>query len=139
MVPISAALGGLLNNLAKLAVGRPRPPTAVFTHARGFGFPSGHTVGFTSFAVAVAGLVVVLGASRLKRIIVSTIAAVASVAVGLSRVVVGAHWLTDVIGGLVLGAAIGLAVIATAMRLRSPPQGGRRIGLRADDRTGRGS
>jgi undecaprenyl-diphosphatase len=118
MVPISAALAGILNNLAKVVVGRPRPPTAVFTHARGFGFPSGHTAGFTAFAVAVAGLVVVLHASRLKRLIMSTIAALASVAVGLSRVVVGAHWLTDVIGGLLLGAAIGLAVTATAIQLR---------------------
>lgn len=118
MVPLSAALGGLLNNLAKVIVRRPRPPTAIFTHASGFGFPSGHTVGFTSFAVAVAGLVVVLQATRLKRIMASVIAFVASVAIALSRVVVGAHWLTDVIGGLLLGAAIGLAVIVLAMRLR---------------------
>jgi undecaprenyl-diphosphatase len=118
MVPISSAVGGLLNNLAKMVVGRPRPPTAVYTHASGFGYPSGHTAGFTAFAVAVAGVFILLHASRAKKILASTIATLASVAVALSRVVVGAHWLTDVIGGLLLGGAIGITVTLVALRLR---------------------
>jgi undecaprenyl-diphosphatase len=118
LVPVSAAIGGLLNNLTKTVVGRPRPPTAVFTHATGYAYPSGHTAGFTSFAVAVVGLFILLHAGRAKRVMAAVIAALASFAVGLSRVVVGAHWLTDVIGGLLLGTAIGLTVTVVALRLR---------------------
>ncbi|MFE2493159.1 phosphatase PAP2 family protein [Streptomyces scopuliridis] len=87
------------------AVARPRPPMADWlTHASGFAFPSGHT---TTSALA-AGLLI-WGLVRLGRrshaipgwlrgVLIALLVCWA-VAVGLSRIYLGVHWATDVVGG----------------------------------------
>ncbi|MEU0435556.1 phosphatase PAP2 family protein [Streptomyces sp. NPDC006290] len=79
-------------------VARPRPPMADWaTHASGWSFPSGHT---TTSAVTAGLLVlaVLTRAPRCKRTLVLLIGGWA-VLVGLSRVYLGVHWFSDVVGG----------------------------------------
>ncbi|MET7942551.1 phosphatase PAP2 family protein [Streptomyces sp. NPDC005302] len=79
-------------------VARPRPPSDVWeTHASGWAFPSGHT---TTAALA-AGLLVI--AVYIRRPPGRTLMAVAigiwGALVGLTRIYLGVHWFTDVVGG----------------------------------------
>ncbi len=69
-------------------------------HLSLYGFPSGHTVRAT-----IIGWYLGLG----RRIWVKTVVALWVVTIGLSRVVVGAHWLGDVLAGFLLG--IGVAAL----------------------------
>ena len=94
----------------KIVVERLRPATGALTAEYGYGFPSGHTAGFTALAFAIAFTV-----SR-QRTRATTIALLLSVAIAATRVLVGAHYPTDVLGGLLLGIAI---AVATSL-LRAP-------------------
>lgn len=101
---ILAAIGLLLTNVVKHIVDRPRPAVAPLVAAGGSSFPSGHT---TAGAILFASLAVTLSlyVRRRHRVLVWVGAAVGAVSVGASRVILGVHWTTDVIGGLLLGSA----------------------------------
>ncbi|HEX2046794.1 MAG TPA: phosphatase PAP2 family protein [Acidimicrobiales bacterium] len=97
--------GGLLDTLVKEAVGRPRPPLVdPVATARGKSFPSGHAM--SSTVVYGSLLLVFLPAiGRRYRPVVVAGAAVLVGAIGFSRLALGVHYITDVIGGIVLGLA----------------------------------
>lgn len=105
---LAHGLAGLSNNLVKHLVGRARPK---FMHEgklelsplRGSGwdsFPSGHAM--ASFAVA---MVLVVRFPKARWVIIPV-----AVAIAASRILRGAHFLTDIAGGAVLGALIGTVV-----------------------------
>ena len=125
----SAAAGSLLMTVAgKALVGRARPPLsdAVPPYESSASFPSGHSLNSMVIAGTIAYLLFIYLDSRRARIITILVAAVFIVAVGLSRVYLGHHWLTDVLVAWSLGLAW-LAILITvhqllhARRLRNLP------------------
>ena len=92
----------LLANLIKITVGRVRPDVAPFHVLSGASFPSGHATAAAA-TLAVVALVFGRGASPRTRAILAGAAAGIAVAVACTRVFLGAHWMSDVIGGLILG------------------------------------
>jgi undecaprenyl-diphosphatase len=114
-------LGGagiaVINTAVKRLVGRTRPPqliAAVGEH--GFSFPSGHTTGTTVVWLLSAWMFGhwVIG-RRAGRVLVWTGALLMIVAVGVTRMYLGVHFLTDVLAGWALGAAwaVTIALVAT--------------------------
>jgi undecaprenyl-diphosphatase len=97
--------GWALYALAKLAVHRPRPHViSRLMHGAGwYSYPSGHSM----LAPLVFGLGVIAWAApwpspALRRAALA-LAALIALGIGFSRVYVGAHYPTDVLGGLLLG------------------------------------
>jgi undecaprenyl-diphosphatase len=111
----AAAVGWLALRATRLLFNRRRPPRPAHRGPKSeSSFPSGHTTGLTALATA-AGLV--LERNR----IVSPLAARAitlgvPLVVGFNRVYVREHWLTDVVGGWLLGASVGLACVGVQSR-----------------------
>jgi membrane-associated phospholipid phosphatase len=69
------------------------------------GFPSGHATAVAAFAVATIYLVGRSGLSLGLRVAIGLAAVLAMLAIGLSRMVLDAHWTLDVVAGFALGAA----------------------------------
>ncbi|WP_406840194.1 phosphatase PAP2 family protein [Streptomyces sp. AHU1] len=79
-------------------IARPRPPVEDWaTRASGWSFPSGHTT-TSAVAAGVLVLAVLARAPQSRRALVLLIGGWA-VLVGLSRVYLGVHWFSDVVGG----------------------------------------
>jgi membrane-associated phospholipid phosphatase len=92
----------LITNGVKLLVQRERPPVPHLADSSGFSFPSGHSAAAAATYAAVA---LVLGRGRPWRVkaMLAAGAAAVTAAVAASRVLLGVHWLTDVVGGVALG------------------------------------
>ena len=99
--------------VSKFAYGRPRPPMAlVATHS--YSFPSGHAG--TAAAVA-AGVVLLLALRGSTHWYIDALAVAFVIAVSWSRVYLRAHWLSDVVPGAALGAAVAISMFLVASRL----------------------
>lgn len=101
---IAIAGASALNSVIKVALHRARPGELLYSGWSAFSFPSGHSTvnvvlyGFLAFLIAreirpAWRLVVVLGAATLIFLI------------AFSRLYLGAHWFSDVLGGLAFGSA----------------------------------
>ena len=91
-----------LNNLLKLIVDRERPDIAQLAGHSGASFPSGHSAAAAACWAALA-LVLTRGRGRPWRVVGATLAALIAVGVATSRVLLGVHWLSDVIAGVIVG------------------------------------
>ncbi|MBA3430098.1 MAG: bifunctional DedA family/phosphatase PAP2 family protein [Actinobacteria bacterium] len=110
---VATMLGGLLlDDFVKGIVDRPRPAMAQLVEVSGSSFPSGHS---TAIAAACTALAYVLTRRRGWKgsVTVWAIAVFVALLVALSRVYLGVHWPTDVLGGLALG-SFWTAATATA-------------------------
>ncbi len=109
---VTARIGALvLSQGLKLAVDRVRPVFDVpVATALGGSFPSGHTLGSSVFWTTTAVLLV--PHVRRPRLLLAAAVAV-PVVVAASRVLLGVHYLSDVVGGLLLG--LGWAALCTAI------------------------
>src|SRR5262245_33432223 len=94
----------LIANGIKLFVHRERPPVPHLAASSGWSFPSGHTAGAAATWAAVA-LLLCRGRRWPVKAWLGTGAAAVVLAVASSRVLLGVHWLTDVIAGAALGFA----------------------------------
>jgi membrane-associated phospholipid phosphatase len=98
--------GSLLNLLLKHFFHRQRPvlenPLVTLSS---YGFPSGHTMGATIFYGVLALCVTYSIRSWARRLAVVCAAALIIGAIGLSRIYLGAHYFTDVIGAIAIGSA----------------------------------
>ena len=115
----ASGTGSLLMTIfGKLLFGRARPPLVdqVPPFESGGSFPSGHTLNSIVIAGIIAYLLILRQKSVGRRVVTITIAALFTLTIGLSRIFLGAHWFTDVIGAWAIGGAW-LAVVITAHRL----------------------
>jgi membrane-associated phospholipid phosphatase len=98
---------GAISTIIKIIVDRPRPTVnlvRIVEVARQQSFPSGHTLFYTIFF----GFLLVLmwnlkQISRIVRVTVTIISVFLILTIPFSRIYLGAHWFTDVLGGFILG------------------------------------
>jgi undecaprenyl-diphosphatase len=103
----------VLNQSLKLIFQRPRPQLAWAQVQPEYSFPSGHAMNSIVFYVAVALIVWVLWGRR-AGLIATVLAIVLALLIGTSRIYLGYHYFTDVVGGLLAGAAW-LIIVAAAL------------------------
>lgn len=112
LAPVAALLGASVTETAmKQLVGRGRPPafTRLLTETDP-SFPSGHTTGTAALLMTIALVAVPALKTRTARLVAVLAAGSVAAAVGLARMVLGVHWLTDVAAGWLLGTAWAIGV-----------------------------
>ncbi|WP_117149184.1 phosphatase PAP2 family protein [Paraliobacillus zengyii] len=107
MVGISGLTKGL-----KLLFERERPEVIAQYDGTGFSFPSGHSTGAVTFYGFMIYLIAVSRLSRFWKWMINLFLGFWIVIVSLSRVVIGVHYITDIIAGLIFGLAWLLVCIA---------------------------
>ena len=109
---VTTVVGGLVDTAVKVAVGRDRPVVdAPVAHAIGQSFPSGHAMASVICYGTLLLVMLPLAPTRWRRVIVVATATLV-LAIGISRLALGLHFVTDVLGGYVLGAAWLFASVA---------------------------
>lgn len=93
----------VIEHAAKILVGRTRP------RGSAMGFPSGHMTGAASFAVIAVYFAIKEPWGRVQRLGLTAVVAVMVVLVGVARIVLHAHWPSDVLGGFLLGSSCAAA------------------------------
>jgi undecaprenyl-diphosphatase len=107
----------LLDPSLKTLVGRVRPVVAdPVAYGGGNSFPSGHTLGATVVYGMLALVFLSVARGRKARIAVISVAVALIVAVGLTRIALGVHYLSDVLAGWALGLAW-ISITAYAFRV----------------------
>lgn len=109
LVGLSLGIGAAVNFLAKILIRIERPAYKLIEES-GFSFPSGHSN--AAAAISVALMLVVENSkmdARTKRIL-KFLLAIFMFAMAMSRIMVGVHFLSDILGGLSLGASSALTV-----------------------------
>ncbi len=126
-VTLAVALTKVAVAVVKEVIERPRPETGFGMHGS-FSFPSGHAA---SAAALYMTLAVLLSRDHRAgvRAIALSLGALVTIAVGASRVLLGAHYPTDVLAGWLVGGLLALCAWALVVRLAGHPR-------RSDQSTG---
>jgi membrane-associated phospholipid phosphatase len=117
----------------KVLLERPRPALPWATVLPDYSFPSGHTMNTLVFYGALA-LIAWSIAGRRVGLLAIVAAALVTFGVGVSRIYLGYHYLTDVVGGVLAGIAW-LLVAGAALRARPAWEQWRRPRPKARQRT----
>ena len=114
LVLLAILLAGGVIALVKEIVSRPRPMLDGLDAISGLGgssFPSGHVTHYVVFLGTLVFVMTWRMKPCLRRHLIHGVLAVALMAVGISRVYLGAHWLGDVVAGYAFGVAVVAVVV----------------------------
>jgi len=117
-VGASGLLASILIVSLKYIYQRQRPSITHLVHASGYSFPSGHSLGTFMILGAIAIVLAQRLAKKESKIAVYGITGLLIFLVGLSRIYVGVHYLTDVLAGFTLAFGLINAIYPTYDRIR---------------------
>lgn len=114
-VMAGVAAAGVVTEIVKLIVARPRPPMQYHSgiSEMTYSYPSGHVTGTTALAATTA-VVVTGGLARTIRRWAIGVAAMISVVAAATRLYLGVHWFTDVLAAFAVAVAAALVIPAAA-------------------------
>jgi undecaprenyl-diphosphatase len=120
LVVLLAVIGGLVvSHLLKELFDRPRPDLVPHgSHVYTASFPSGHAMMSAATYLTLGALLARVHAQHRLKAYFLFLAALLSIAVGISRVYLGVHWPTDVLAGWTLGACWAIVCWLLARRLQ---------------------
>jgi undecaprenyl-diphosphatase len=120
LLAMSGIAGVTLSETVKMSMGRTRPPGAEeYEQDLDKSFPSGHAMVGIYLYLATGLVLIHLGRSQGRRWmeVVGRVLVVVGPLIGLSRLVLGVHWPSDIIAGWAFGSAV---LLASALILWSP-------------------
>lgn len=95
------AISGVIALIFKLIISRPRPLDALIRIPSSFSFPSGHTFTSIVFYLFLCYLLT-LKSGKIKKIIFYSFFTFLTLIISISRIYLGVHYFSDVVGGIIL-------------------------------------
>ncbi len=119
LVLISTLSATLVSTGLKFALARERPDLGSVVVVQTFtpSFPSGHAFLSTVVFLTIGGLLALTARRRREKAVILVTAAFLALAIGLSRVMLGVHWFTDVAAGWLFGLSWAGATLMAAHHL----------------------
>jgi undecaprenyl-diphosphatase len=116
---LASTFGGvLITTVLKDVLGRPRPTVVPhLVSVSSASFPSGHSMLSTTVYLTLGALLTRVPADRTTKLYFVLLASVLTLSIGLSRIYLGVHYPTDVLGGWVGGLVWALACVVVAREL----------------------
>ena len=96
---VNLALAVLLNVVLKTLIQRPRPEGFRLVVESGFSFPSGHSMAAMAFFGLIVWMVWHYEQDRRQRLLLTVALSAVIVMIGISRIYLGVHYASDVLGG----------------------------------------
>jgi undecaprenyl-diphosphatase len=119
LVAVTTGGQSLVNEILKWIFDRARPDLVAHgVETSSTSFPSGHAMAAAAVYLTLAALLVRTQKSRAAKIAIISAAVLIAVLIGISRIYLGVHWPTDVIGGWLAGAAWALICWEIARKLQ---------------------
>jgi len=113
-VILSVISASILNSILKLTFARERPNILQLITEKSYSFPSGHSMA----NMALYASIVFISWKKLKnidtKIFITTISSILVIIIGISRVYLGVHYITDVLAGWAFGLIIAYLVCRKA-------------------------
>lgn len=118
---VALTMGGaiVISSTVKALVARPRPPVEHLQAVSSFSFPSGHATQASAFWLSLVLAASTSGTSRRATLLLAAAALAITAAVALSRVLLGVHYPSDVVAGILLGGGWAAFVALCAL---APPE-----------------
>jgi undecaprenyl-diphosphatase len=118
----------VLTHTVKGLIDRPRPPGAsMIGHVTGASFPSGHAADSVALYGMLAAIAAAATSSWGRKVTAWAAAIGVGLAVGITRLYLGVHWLTDVLGGYALGGLWLFGLLTTVRVIEGVVRRDRRI------------
>lgn len=109
-----------IQTIIKVLVQRARPPVENFLISQGgFSFPSGHSCSGLVFYGLFAYLILYTAVDKIVYKVIGSLFIALFLAIGISRIYVGVHYPTDVLGGWSLGLIILIIAISVVESIRN--------------------
>lgn len=103
LIVLNLILVFILNKILKIIIARPRPERLRLTLENGYSFPSGHSmVSFAFYGFLIYLINKNLKNKKIKYPLIFFIALLI-LFIGISRIYLGVHYVTDVVGGFIIG------------------------------------
>ena len=104
------AFSGIITYVSKFLTGRARPVSALIDIPKSFSFPSGHTLTSLVFYILLCYLIV-CNKDKKTKIISMIFVTIFVLLIAISRIYLGVHYFSDVIGGILIGVPCILFII----------------------------
>src|SRR5829696_957874 len=115
-------LGWGASALLKVSLQRERPEQGLdLLTSTGYAYPSGHTVAIVATTIAVGATLAVTRQNALRRLLWGLLGGALVIAVALDRWLSGAHYVSDIVGGALLGALVAsLSLLLAGVKVPVP-------------------
>lgn len=106
--PLSIAMlsCAVINQLVKFLVAKERPGILILDVENGFSFPSGHSMAALVFYGLLLYFILRFVRHKNRQVLLSFLCIAVILLVGVSRIYLGVHFFSDVVGGFLLGGAV---------------------------------
>ena len=102
----SVAISTIVNNVIKLIFRRPRPEVRRLVVEKSFSFPSGHTMAAVTLYGILIFFVMRSKLNKKAKLAISIVLGLLPICVAISRIYLGAHFASDVIGAAITSTAL---------------------------------